>query len=135
MVYHYYQYISLLDINSASTDTNTGLYMQSYLHCVDVLIPESTKLACKENFGIEKNWQIRSHSPSFSCQRFCTRISFNYTCSSFTNILPSNQFRLTHLPMFYPSDILPCMVCTYTNTNWYLSTLLDTDIKIGPSLV
>lgn len=104
--------ISLPDINSASTDTNTGLCMQSYLHCVGVYISKITKLHHRW-----ENWQIlwiKSHSLSITCQMFCSRIRFNYTCSSFTNILHSNQFRLTHLPIFYPSNILPCMVWTYS---------------------
>ena len=53
MVYHY-QYIPLPDINSASTDTNTGLCMQFYLHCLVVYIPKITKLPWMGNFGAEK---------------------------------------------------------------------------------
>ena len=35
-------------------------------------------------------WWIESHSPIFTCQFFLFRVNFNYTCSSFTNILSYN---------------------------------------------
>ena len=47
----------------------------------------------------------RNHSPFFIYKLFLYRISFSYIRSSFTNILPSSWFKLTYLPMFYPSKI------------------------------
>ena len=41
---------------------------------------------------------------------FLFAISCNYACSSFTNILPSNWFRLAHLPIYYPTKTFPCTV-------------------------
>ena len=43
---------------------------------------------------------IQSHLLIFTCQLF---LSFSYTCSSFTNVLPYSWFRLAHLLVFYPS--------------------------------
>ena len=49
-------------------------------------------------------------------------ISFSYTCSSFTNIIPSNWFRLAHLSIFYPTKIFPHIVFLMVSTISKLAT-------------
>ena len=76
-------------------------------------------------------WRIECRLPVFTCQLLLFRIGCSYTCSSF-NIVPSNWFRLAHLPTLYPSKIFTRMVQAekYSRVfQWNTWNVLNKDAK------
>ena len=66
----------------------------------------------KVNFGSNTIHGKFSHSPTLT---HSFRISLRHTCSSLATILPSNWFRLAHLPMSNPARIFSFMVLPTVN--------------------
>ena len=68
----------------------------------------------------------------FTCQLLLYIItqSFIYICSLFTNILPSNWFRLAHLPIFYPSKVFPLTVVYMVIVKCFITKLLKYKINL-----
>ena len=74
------------------------MYVVSYHATVYNLTEYHTwKILEWEKIGVGKIWQIECLLPIITLQILPFIISCSYTCSSFTNILPTNWFGLARL--------------------------------------